>query len=179
MKSAEQNIAFIGIGSNEGDRLENIRSAINLISGLTNCKIEKVSSLYETTPFGNVKQNNFFNAIIKILVSLNPKELFIELKKIEAKLGRIVREKWGPREIDLDILFFNDLIFSDEIITLPHEGIIYRDFVLVPLIEIEPELIHPAFNKRIGDFISDLKTKNIINKLSDPLITEENYLGIK
>lgn len=179
MKSSKLNIAFIGIGSNEGDRIGNIKAAIDLISGLENCKIQKVSSLYETSPFGNIKQENFFNAVIKILISLNPKELFIELKKIEAKLGRIVREKWGPREIDLDILFFNDLIFSDEIITLPHKGIIYRDFVLVPLIEIEPELIHPAFNKRIGDFISDLKTKNIINKLSDPLIMEENYLGIK
>ena len=117
--------------------------------------------------------------MIKITTTLNPQELFIELKQIEKKLGRIVREKWGPREIDLDILFFNDLIFSDEIITLPHKGIIYRDFVLVPLIEIEPELIHPVFNKKIVDFVLDLKTKNIINKLSEPLFTEENYLGIE
>lgn len=179
MKSDDRNIVFIGIGSNEGDKTTNIKSAIEFIRACRDCKVEKVSSFYETLPFGDIKQNNFLNAVIKITTTLNPQELFIELKQFEKKLGRIIREKWGPREIDLDILFFNDLIFSDEIITLPHEGIIYRDFVLVPLIEIEPELIHPAFNKRIGDFISDLKTKNIINKLSDPLITEENYLGIK
>ena len=179
MNNDKLNIAFIGIGSNEGNKIENIKSAITLINDLADCTIEKVSSLYETLPFGDVIQDNYFNAVIKISTSANLQELFSELKIIEQKLGRIFREKWGSREIDLDILLFNDLIFSDEIITLPHEGIIYRDFVLVPLIEIEPELIHPAFNKRIGDFISDLKTKNIINKLSDPLITEENYLGIK
>ena len=179
MNITELNIAFIGIGSNEGDRIGNIKSAIELISELENCKIEKVSSLYETSPFGNIEQNNFYNAVIKILIPLNPIKLFIELKLIEKKLGRVLREKWGQREIDLDILFFNNLIFSDEIITLPHKGIIYRDFVLVPLIEIEPELIHPSFNRKIADFVSDLNSKNIINKLSDPLITEENYLGIK
>ena len=179
MKNDKLNIAFIGIGSNEGDKAANIKSSIDLISGLTDCKIEKVSSLYETLPFGDIEQDNFLNAVIKVSTILNPQKLFIELKNIEKKLGRIVREKWGPREIDLDILFFNDLIFSDEIITLPHKGIIYRDFVLVPLIEIEPELIHPVFKKKIIDFVSELKTKNIINKLFEPLFTEENYLGIK
>lgn len=179
MKNDDRNIVFIGIGSNEGNKAANIKSAIDLIRRCGVCKIEKVSSLYETLPFGDVEQDNFLNAVIKITTKLKPQELFIELKQIEKKLGRIVREKWGPREIDLDILFFNDLIISDEIITLPHKGIIYRDFVLVPLIEIEPDLIHPVFNKKIVDFVLDLKTKNIINKLSEPLFTEENYLGIE
>ncbi len=174
MKDVNINIAYIGIGSNEGNKRTNIKSAIDLINEIADCKIEKVSSIYETLPFGDIEQDNFFNAVIKILTKLNPQELFIELKKIEQRLGRIIREKWGPREIDLDVLLFNDLIFSDEIITLPHEGIIYRDFVLVPLIEIEPELIHPVFNKKIVDFVLDLKTKNIINKISEPLFTEEN-----
>ena len=179
MKNDDRNIVFIGIGSNEGDKKANVKSAIDLIKHLGDCKVEKVSSAYETLPFGDIKQNNFLNAVIKITTTFKPQELFIELKQIEKKLGRIVREKWGPREIDLDILFFNDLIFSDEIITLPHKGIIYRDFVLVPLTEIEPELIHPVFNKKVVDVVLDLKTKNIINKLSEPLFTEENYLGIE
>lgn len=174
MKDVNINIAYIGIGSNEGNKRTNIKSAIDLINEIADCNIEKISSVYETLPFGDIEQNNFFNAVIKISTKLNPQELFIELKKIEQRLGRIIREKWGPREIDLDVLLFNDLIFSDEIITLPHKGIIYRDFVLVPLIEIEPELIHPIFNKKIADFVLDLKTKNIINKLSEPLFTEEN-----
>jgi len=179
LSSNELNIVFIGIGSNEGNKTGYIKSAITLINGSIDCEIEKVSSLYETLPFGDIEQNNYLNAVIKISTKLNPQELFFELKKIEQVLGRIVREKWGPREIDLDILFYNDLIISDDFITLPHKGIIYRDFVLVPLIEIEPELIHPVFKKKIVDFVLDLKTKNIINKLSEPLFTEENYLGIE
>jgi 2-amino-4-hydroxy-6-hydroxymethyldihydropteridine diphosphokinase len=179
LKKGKLNTVFIGIGSNEGSRTANIKSAIDLINELLDCKIEKVSSLYETIPFGGVEQNNFINAVIKISTTLNTKELFFELKNIEKKLGRIDREKWGPREIDLDILFVNDLIFSDEIITLPHKGIIYRDFVLIPLIEIEPDLIHPVFDKKISEFVIELKTRNIINKLSKPLFMEENYLGIK
>ncbi len=177
MKNDDQNIVFLGIGSNEGNRTLNFKSAIDLINKITDCKIEKISSIYETLPFGDIKQNNFLNAAIKISTRLNPQELFVELKKIEQKLGRIIRDKWGPREIDLDILLFNDLIFSDEIITLPHKGIIYRDFVMIPLTEIEPDLIHPVFNRKIADIILDLKTKNIINKLSEPLLVEEKYLG--
>lgn len=176
MKNDDRNIVFIGIGSNEGNRTLNIKSAIDLINGINDCKIEKVSSVYETLPFGEIKQNNFLNAVIKISTRLNPQELFVELKKIEQILGRIIRDKWGPREIDLDILLCNDLIFSNEIITLPHKGIIYRDFVIVPLAEIEPDLIHPVFNRKIADFILELKTKNIINKLSEPLLVEEKYL---
>jgi len=173
------NIAFIGIGCNVGNKIINIKSAIKQINKLPETSVEKISSIYETMPFGDVKQNNFFNAVIKIFTVLNLKELFTELKNIEQKLGRIKREKWGPREIDLDILLFNDLIISDEIITLPHKGLIYRDFVMIPLIEIEPDLIHPVFNKKIFTFVTELKTKNIINKLSEPLFTEEKYLGIE
>lgn len=98
-----------------------------------------------------------------------PTELFIFLKQLEKELGRNDSVKWGPREIDLDILFYNDLIYSDENITIPHKGITDRDFVLVPLIEIEPELIHP----RIGIPISEINTgelkTNIINKLPTDL----------
>ncbi|MDD5608559.1 MAG: 2-amino-4-hydroxy-6-hydroxymethyldihydropteridine diphosphokinase, partial [Ignavibacterium sp.] len=107
----------------------------------------------------------------------SPGELLNELKKIEKKIGRIKRERWGPREIDLDILLFNDLIFSDEIITLPHKGIINRDFVLFPLVEIEPEIIDPVYNRRYKDFIDELESKHILKILYDKLITENINLG--
>ena len=178
MSDEKLNIAFLGIGSNEGDRLKNIKQSIEFISELDSCEIKAVSSVYETSPFGIIDQQNFFNAVIKISTELNPHELFIKLKEIEKKIGRIHREKWGSREIDLDILFFNDLIFSDEIITLPHKGIIYRDFVMIPLIEIEPEIIHPVFEKKVSEFIADLKSTNILSKRSEQLFTEEKYLGI-
>jgi len=173
LDSEPLNIAYIGIGSNEGDRLANIKNAITLISKLNECKIEKVSSIYETLPFGKIDQQNFYNAVIKIRTEISVKDLFIALKEIENKIGRIQREKWGPREIDLDILLYNDLIISDEIITLPHKGLIYRDFVLVPLIEIEQEIIHPVFNKKLSEFIDLLETRNIINKFSESQLLEE------
>lgn len=173
MLEKPKNIVFIGIGSNEGNRLVNIKNAIILISKLNECKIERVSSVYETLAFGKTDQQNFFNAVIKIKTELAVDDLFISLKEIEKKIGRIQREKWGPREIDLDILFYNDLIFSNEIITLPHKGLIYRDFVLVPLIEIEPELVHPVFKRKISEFIDELETWNIINKFSESQLLEE------
>jgi 2-amino-4-hydroxy-6-hydroxymethyldihydropteridine diphosphokinase len=165
LESEKANTVFIGLGSNVGDRLNFIESAILEISRLSNCNIESRSALYESTPLGENNQNNFYNTVIKISINIDHLTLLANLKEIEQKLGRIKRQKWGPREIDIDILFFNDLIFSNEIITLPHEGVIYRDFVLVPLCEIEPDLIHPVFNKKICDFIIDLKVKNIINKI--------------
>ena len=159
------NTVFIGLGSNEGDGINKLDSAIKEIKELTDCKVNLISSYYESSPFGNVKQNNFINAAIKITTEDDYLTLLKKLKNIEQKLGRIKRERWGPREIDLDILFFNDLIFSNEFITLPHQGVIYRDFVLVPLCEIEPELVHPVFNKKVCEFIDDLKIKNIIRKI--------------
>lgn len=173
MDKAKINIVFIGLGSNEGDRINYLISAVKEISKIKNCKLEAVSSLYESVPLDKSNQNNFINAVIKITTEFDYLALLSQLKEIEKKLGRIKRERWGPREIDLDILFFNDLIFSNEIITLPHEGVIYRDFVLVPLCEIQPDLYHPVFHKRICDFIIDLKVKNIIKKISNSLITEE------
>ena len=165
MDTEKVNSVFIGLGSNIGNRTEFISSVIKEISIAGNCKIKAISSLYESLPFGDIEQENFFNAVIKVETNLDHFSLLEKLNEIEQKLGRVKRERWGPREIDIDILFFNDLIFSDEIITLPHKGVIYRDFVLVPLCEIEPEFVHPVYNKKICDFIVDLKQKNIIRKI--------------
>ena len=146
-----KNIAYIGIGSNVGEKLTNIALSIELIDKNIDCKVEVISSIYESTPYGDVEQNNFMNAVIKIITSLEPIDLFHFLKLIEMKVGRKVTEKWGPREIDLDILLFNDLIYSDEEITIPHKDMLNRDFVLVPLIEIEPNLKHPNVGKKLSE----------------------------
>lgn len=122
-----------------------------MIDQNSECKVEKVSSIYEALPYGVVEQAEFFNAVIKVETDLEPKELFHFLKSVENKVGRNFTKKWGPREIDLDILLYNDLIYSDEEITIPHKDLLNRDFVLVPLIEIEPELIHPEHNKKISE----------------------------
>ena len=134
-----------------GVQINNIDNAVELIDQNPGCEVEKVSSVYETLPYGVVEQDEFFNAVIKIETDIEPKELFHFLKSVENKVGRNITKKWGPREIDLDILLYNDLIYSDEEITIPHKDLLNRDFVLVPLMEIEPELIHPEHNKKISE----------------------------
>ena len=128
------------------------------------CEVVAVSSVYETKPFGYKNQDNFLNAVIKINTKNTLLGLFEFLKRTESKLGRQTEIEWGPREIDLDILFFNDLIYSDENITIPHKGIMDRDFVLIPLSEIEPELIHPVVAKKISEIELPNTGSNIISK---------------
>ena len=148
-----KNIAYIGIGSNVGVQINKIDYAIELIDSNPSCEVESVSSIYESSPYGDIIQGEFFNAVFKIKTYFELKELFKFLKLVEQQVGRKVTTKWGPREIDLDILFFNDLVFSDEEITVPHKDLLNRDFVLVPLSEIAPELIHPSMNKKISEII--------------------------
>lgn len=145
------NIAYIGIGSNVGVQINKIDYAVELINNNSYCEVISVSSIYETIPYGDIVQEDFFNAVIKIKTLFKPKDLFLFLKLVENQVGRKVTAKWGPREIDLDILFYNDLIYSDEEIIIPHQDMLNRDFVLVPLNEIAPELIHPELNKKISE----------------------------
>ena len=157
------NTAYIALGSNKGDRLDFLKKAVNEIEKENSCKVISVSSVYETKPFGNVNQENFYNCAAKIDTSNSLLDFFHLLKNIEGKLGREKTIKWGPREIDLDLLFFNNEIYSSDEIKVPHEGIPNRDFVLVPLCEIAPELIHPELNLKICDICTT--EKNIIKKL--------------
>ena len=133
-------------------QINNIDLAVELIDQNPDCEVESASSIYETIPYGEVPQDEFFNAVIRVQTNLELKELFNLLKSIETKVGRNKREKWGPREIDLDILFFNNIIYSDEEISVPHKDLLNRDFVIIPLLEIEPDLVHPAINKKLNEF---------------------------
>jgi 2-amino-4-hydroxy-6-hydroxymethyldihydropteridine diphosphokinase len=141
-----------------GVQINNIDQSIELIDSNPYCEVEIVSSVYETSPYGVINQSEFFNAVFKIKTYFELKELFKFLKSVEQLVGRKARTKWGPREIDLDILFFNDLIYVDDEIIIPHKDLLNRDFVIVPLLEIEPDLIHPSMNKKISE-ISIFKTR--------------------
>jgi 2-amino-4-hydroxy-6-hydroxymethyldihydropteridine diphosphokinase len=122
---------------------------------------------------GNLVQEIFLNAVIKISTGYSLIELFNFLKRIEKDLGRSKTKKWGDREIDLDILFYNDIVYSDEIIIVPHKGITKRDFVLVPLCEIEPDLIHPELKQKICDIKVPDSEKCIIRKLPVKLLVND------
>ncbi len=157
---------YIGLGSNKGDRLSFLRKSVEKINADGKCKVEVSSSLYETKPLGNRKQENYLNAVIKISTKYSVIELFNFLKSIEKELGRSKTERWGDREIDMDILLYNDLVYSDDIINIPHKGIPSRDFVLVPLCEINSSLIHPELKQKICDINVADSEKCIIRKLT-------------
>ncbi len=170
-------IAYIGIGSNVGNRIENIRKAVSSISENKEVELISVSSVYESLPFGNNNQENFFNAVIKLKTSLTHYKLFDFLKKLELKLGRISREHWGPREIDLDILLFDDLILSDDVLTLPHKGMHLRDFVLLPLAEIDKSVVHPVLKISVNELLNQVQDRTIISKIDEKILIQEKEIG--
>ncbi|MDR3669109.1 MAG: 2-amino-4-hydroxy-6-hydroxymethyldihydropteridine diphosphokinase [Ignavibacteriaceae bacterium] len=165
----KENISYIALGSNIGDRFDNLSRAGQEIIKDKNNKIENVSSIYETLPYGYKDQGNFYNAVIKIKTGYELIELLDLLKSIERGIGREKSPRWGPREIDLDILFYNDLIFSNERITIPHKEVSKRDFVLIPLCEIAPELNHPVLKQKICDICIADSEKTVIGKIQQKL----------
>lgn len=156
----KKSISYIGLGANIGNREENLNNALNLINENKYMKILKKSSLYETAAWGVVDQPDFLNMAIKIETVLSPHELLYELNNIEEKLGRTRLRHRGERNIDLDILFFDDLVIFENDLIIPHPYIKERSFVLDPLNEIEPYLNHPVYNNQIRDLKSDLDSKN-------------------
>jgi 2-amino-4-hydroxy-6-hydroxymethyldihydropteridine diphosphokinase len=165
------NVAYIGIGSNVGVQINKIDFAVELINESPYCEVIAVSSIYESLPYGQIEQEDFFNAVIEIKTYFEPKDLFHFLKSIEKQVGRKLAEKWGPREIDLDILFYDDLIYSDEDIKIPHKDMLNRDFVVVPLIEIAPDLIHPELHKKISEIsIFQPKVNELLTQTSKTYI---------
>jgi 2-amino-4-hydroxy-6-hydroxymethyldihydropteridine diphosphokinase len=165
----KENISYIALGSNKGDRFEHLTRAIQEIIKDKNNNIENASSIYETLPYGYKDQGNFYNAVIKIKTGYELIELLDLLKAIERKIGRENSAKWGPREIDLDILFYNSLIYSNERITVPHKEAAKRDFVLIPLSEIAPDLNHPVLNQKICDICIVESEKTVIGKIQQKL----------
>jgi len=160
----QKNTAFIALGSNKGDRIKYFRSFIMALIKNSEIKVVKSSSVYETKPFGKVKQPNYLNAVIEVRTSYKLQELFVYLKNLETELGRTKTKKWGPREIDLDVLFFNDEIFTNKKLIVPHYGIQDRDFVLIPLNQISPHTVHPVLNEKISDICNRDISRNIIRK---------------
>lgn len=156
---------YIGLGSNLGNKKENIQQALKLLNEMEGISVIKVSSFYETEPVGYEDQDWFINAVAQIETLLSPQELLKIFKDIEQKLGREQSLRWGPRKIDLDILFYDDIIYKTDDLEIPHPRLHERAFVLVPLAEIDKELMHPVYNKSIGDLLSELDTTKKVAKI--------------
>jgi 2-amino-4-hydroxy-6-hydroxymethyldihydropteridine diphosphokinase len=170
------NIVYISLGSNLGDRFQFLHSALKLIHSSEKCLILSISSVYETNPLGPQDQRKYLNAVVKILTNLSKNELFDFLKSIESTLGRKVREKWHSREIDLDILFFNEEIYESKDLVIPHPELHKRDFVLVPLMEIEPEYFHPVLKKKICDICIEKNEQLVLSIYKTKLLITESEI---
>jgi len=158
-------IAYIGIGSNLGDKLYQCEKAISEILRIDRHKLLARSSLFKTQPIGYTPQDWFVNGVIKIETDLEAPELLRTLKTIESQLGRTEAFRWGPRTIDLDILFFDDIEIHTEELQIPHPRIQNRQFVLFPLAEIDQNLIHPVLKKTVQELLNNFKKDQGVERL--------------
>ncbi len=146
--------AYIGIGSNLGNREQNCLDAVKLLSN-EKVIIRKRSSMHETEPWGIKDQPRFMNMVIEVETGLEPGKLLKILKNIETKMGRTSTYRWGPRIIDLDLLFYNDLVIDAPDLQVPHPLMHEREFVLRPLAEIAPDKAHPVLKKTIKELLQN------------------------
>jgi len=142
---------FISIGSNLGQRARNCLRAVELLTEGAGVEQIRKSSLYETEPWGKAGQPGFINCVVEVTTTLEPRGLLAVLKEIEEEMGRRAGERWGPRTVDLDIVFFGDRVIAEEGLTVPHPRAHERAFVLAPLAEIAPRFVHPVIKKSVKE----------------------------
>jgi len=161
-------IAYLSLGSNKGDRVGYVQQATSLLSSLNEnevaFKIIRTSSLYETQPWHEKNTTWFVNAVIEIKTNLSPEDLLIECLNIEKLLGRNreIEGLYGDRTIDIDILFYDKEIISEDNLQIPHKYLHERAFILVPMLELHPDFIHPVLNKSMADLHEELENPEMV-----------------
>lgn len=150
---------FLGVGSNLGDRYQNLKNAASALPA--QIILERQSPVYETAPWGYLDQPAFLNQVWQVKTELEPGELLCELKTLETTLGRLENFHYGPRLIDLDILFYDSLILETESLTIPHPHLAQRAFVLVPLADLAPDFLHPVLQCSVACLLKKLDTRDV------------------
>lgn len=158
-------LVYLALGSNLGDKLHNITQARDLLIESGIIISSRISSLYSTEPVGVSNQPWFVNTVISGLTSYSPENLLFLLKSTEYLLGRQSRQRWHEREIDIDILFYDNMIFKSKYLEIPHGNLHLRKFVLVPLAELSPELIHPIIKKSAHELLNECPDNSVVVKL--------------
>jgi 2-amino-4-hydroxy-6-hydroxymethyldihydropteridine diphosphokinase len=156
---------YLGLGSNLGERQANLARSLKLLS--ESVHIEQVSSLYETEPVGHTEQPSFLNAVCRAQTELGPLQLLSLIKGIEASLGRVPSFLNAPRPIDIDIILYDSLVMGTPELTIPHPRFKERAFVLIPLLEIAPDLRHPASGDRIRDMAAVVEGQDGVKKIGE------------
>lgn len=154
----------LSVGCNMGDCMNTFLQAAQLLEA-SGIAIVKKSSLYSTAPWGNTLQNDFLNQVWLAQTGLQPSALLQKLKETEKRLGRTDNRQWKPRPLDIDILFYNDLILADEALKIPHPYLAERKFVLVPLAEIFPEMIHPKTKKTVIQMLDECIDNSVVKRI--------------
>lgn len=166
-------IVYVAAGSSIGNREQYILTALNLIREGGKIQIDEISPVYETAPLGEASHNTYLNFVFRCSTSLTPEDLFRELKSIEVKTGRQERSKWSEREIDLDILLYDRLTLQGELLTIPHKEMKNRDFVLVPLLDLDKNITDPDTGKPYLFFAERLEKRFVLPKLPKKILEKD------
>ena len=159
--NGSQITAYIGIGSNIGERERNLNCAIEMLNLAYEVEVTAVSSFINTTPIGYKEQPDFLNAAVEMITTLSAQKLLLVCQEIEKNLKRERIIRWGPRTIDLDILLYGDLILNEDNFTIPHPRMHEREFVLKPLTEIAPQAFHPVLEQVVSDIYHSLQSNGV------------------
>lgn len=157
-------IVYLGLGSNKGDRVGYVQQATSLLGGSDGISIIRTSSLYETQPWLEMDSNWYVNAAIEIKTSLTPLQLLEECQRIEKQLGRNreIEGKYGERTIDIDILFYGKELVNESDLQIPHKFVHQRAFTLVPMLELNPDFVHPDLGKSMADLHEELENPEMV-----------------